>query len=193
MLCGFWVWENYLNWRENSFDKEILTSGAYYGIDPALIKAVIWKESRFNPNAIGSKGEIGLMQIMPATAKEWADAEKNKYFIFTDLFSPEQNIRCGTWYLRKSLLRYTNTDNPLPYALAEYNAGRGNVLKWMGGAAATNSLLFIQNITYPSTKNYVISVIERYQHYKTKWLPYVTKGSFFNTEKKAPQAFLPVT
>lgn len=171
LAIALWIWRFYVKWEEDRFDNEILKTAAYYKLDPALIKAVIWKESRFNPNAIGKKGEIGLMQIMPATAKDWSSAEKLNLFVFTDLFNPSKNIMCGSWYLKKLLLRYQGTDNPLPYALADYNAGRGNVLKWMQGASATNSQLFIENIGFSSTKNYVIAVIERYRYYRENWLP----------------------
>lgn len=159
----------YRKWREDSFDKEILVAATKHNMNPALIKAIIWKESGFNPNAIGKRGEIGLMQIMPPTAREWAQANSIKMFAFADLFQPSLNIDCGTWYLKKAVAKYTNVDNPLPYALAEYNAGRGNVLKWMKGSAATNSTEFINQIGFPSTKNYVLSVIERFQYYHQKW------------------------
>jgi soluble lytic murein transglycosylase len=133
VIIGSGVWQYYIEWREDSFDNEILSASAKYNVEPALIKAVIWRESKFNPNAIGKKGEIGLMQIMPTTARDWAEAQKLGMFAFSDLFNPEKNVVCGAWYLKKLLSRYQNTDNPIPYALADYNAGRGNVLKWMQG------------------------------------------------------------
>jgi len=58
------------------------------------------------------------------------------------------------------------TDNPCPYALADYNAGRGNVLKWNNGEAATNSAMFMTQIGFPSTSNYVASVTRRYEYYR---------------------------
>jgi soluble lytic murein transglycosylase len=64
------------------------------------------------------------------------------------------------------LKRYTHTDNPLPFALADYNAGRGHLLKWNGGAAATNSAVFIGQIGFPDTKAYVKSVMRRYAFYR---------------------------
>ncbi|MGB9602920.1 MAG: lytic transglycosylase domain-containing protein [Verrucomicrobiia bacterium] len=173
VIAIIWIWRFYLQWKEDSFDKEILAAAAYYNVDPALIKAIIWRESRFNPNAIGRKGEIGLMQIMPATAKDWAAAEKINSLVFTDLFNPQKNIMCGTWYVRKLLRRYQSADNPLPYALADYNAGRGNVLKWAKDAAATNSIAFIGQIGFPSTREYVIAIVERYRYYRENWMPRV--------------------
>jgi soluble lytic murein transglycosylase len=87
------------------------------------------------------------------------------------LFDPAKNTLAGAWYLRKALRHYAHTDNPFPYALAEYNAGRASVLKWAGGAAATNSVAFIEQIGYPSTRRYVKSVLQRYKHYKPVFPP----------------------
>ena len=152
--------------REHSQDKVIMAAALRYGMDAALIKAVVWRESRFNPRVTGRAGEIGLMQIRKTAAEEWAAAEKLTLFTQQQLFDPGKNAMAGTWYLRKLLARYTRTDNPLPYALADYNAGRSHVLKWNQGAAGTNSASFIEHIEFPSTKDYVRSVMKRYEHYR---------------------------
>jgi soluble lytic murein transglycosylase len=68
--------------------------------------------------------------------------------------------------LKKTKLRYKEADNPLPYALADYNAGRGNVLKWRAGSAMTNSAAFMDQIGFPGTKAYVQSVLKRYKYYQ---------------------------
>ena len=106
------------------------------------------------------------MQLQEDAAREWADAEHLAGFVHEQCFDPLTNALAGTWYLRKMLRRYTQTDNPLPYALADYNAGHANVLKWLTGAAATNSQAFIAQIGFPGTKRYVQTVLERYQHYR---------------------------
>ena len=156
-------------WRrahlESSQDQNILAAARQHGVDPALIKAVIWRESRFDPHARGLKGETGLMQIMDLTAREWGDAQRLKIFAPVLLRDPARNIDCGVWYLRKLLPRYAKTDDPVPYALADYNAGRGNVLKWMKDEAATNSAAFIEQIGFPSTQNYVREVMARREKY----------------------------
>jgi soluble lytic murein transglycosylase len=156
-------WRTY---RENSQDAVILAAAARYGVDAALVKAVVWKESWFNPNARGRSGEIGLMQIREDAAREWAKAESVRLFTHFQMLDPVKNTLAGTWYLRKLLRRYVNTDNPLPYALAEYNAGRGNVIKWTKGEAATNSALFVEQIGFPGTRAYVREVSARYRHYQ---------------------------
>jgi soluble lytic murein transglycosylase len=156
-------------WRrahlESSQDKNILAASRKYDVDPALIKAVVWRESRFDPHARGGKGEIGLMQIMENTGLEWAGAQRVPFFSKYRLLDAAQNIDCGSWYLHKLLRRYPQTDNPVPYALADYNAGRGNVLKWMKGTAATNSVAFIGQIGFPSTRDYVRAVMHRREKY----------------------------
>jgi soluble lytic murein transglycosylase len=160
---AFWKW-----WEgrlDRSQDAPIRAAARRYGVEPALIKAIVCRESRFNPNARGRAQEFGLMQIREEAAQEWADAESLPHFEHTDCLDPGTNTLAGTWYLRKLLRRYTKADNPIPYALADYNAGRGNVLKWNSGAAATNSEAFIDQIGFPMTRDYVRSVLRRYQKY----------------------------
>lgn len=167
LLGGMGAYWWYHAWREHSQDVPILAAARRYGVEPALVKAVVWRESRFYPGTRGGKGEIGLMQVLPkAAAKDWTDAERVPLLAAEILLDPGTNTLVGAWYLRKLLKRYGQTDNPLPYALADYNAGRGNVLKWEHGPAATNSTAFIEQIGFPGTKNYVRSVMRRYEHYR---------------------------
>lgn len=157
--------------RERSQDQVILAAAQRYGVDPALVKAVVWRESWFDPHAVGQAGEIGLMQITEPAAREWAEAERVTGFTHTRLFDPAQNTLCGTWYLRKLLRRYPAADDPLPYALADYNAGRSHVLKWARGTAATNSAAFIAQMGFPMTRDYVRAVMSRRERYRTEFPP----------------------
>ena len=160
-------------WRrahlESSQDKNILTAARKHGVDPALIKAVVWRESRFDPHARGTKGETGLMQIMENTGREWAGEQRVALFTPLMLREPGVNIDCGTWYLGKLLRRYSRADDPVPYALADYNAGRGNVLKWMSGTAATNSAVFLEQMGFPATRDYVRSIQQRRARYEKQF------------------------
>jgi soluble lytic murein transglycosylase len=158
----YW-WHN--NWLERSQDKAISLASHRYHVPFSLIKAVVWKESHFHPRITGRAGERGLMQIMPRTASEWAQAGKVNNFQGDFLFDSQTNLYAGTWYLQKLLQRYTRTDNPAAYALADYNAGRSNVLKWNKGAAATNSQVFIEQIGFPGTRRYVTSILDRVPRY----------------------------
>jgi soluble lytic murein transglycosylase len=161
--AGYWWWAAGL---ERSQDGPIRAASQRYGVEPALVKAVVWRESRFNPRVRGRAQEIGLMQLMEESAQEWADAERISGFAHEHCFDPRTNTLAGTWYLRKLLRRYAQTDNPIPYALADYNAGRGNVLKWNHGAAATNSALFVDQIGFPTTRDYVLKVMARSDKYR---------------------------
>jgi len=163
-LVGCWLWQRRV---ERSQDRPIAAAARRYQVEPALVKAVVWRESRFNPRARGQAEEIGLMQIREDAAREWADAEQVAGFEHTHCFDPGTNTLAGTWYLKKLLKRYIRTDNPAVYALADYNAGRGNVLKWCGGAASTNSTVFLEQIGFPGTREYVRSVLERYARYRS--------------------------
>ncbi len=162
-ILSQWLYRRH---REQRYDPLILAAADRYRIDPALVKAVIWRESRFKPNAQGSVGEIGLMQVRDAAAHEWASAERRSGFSARQLFDPDTNIYAGSWYLADLLKRYRATDDPVPYALADYNAGRTHVLRWMRGAAKTNSAVFLAQMDYPGTRRYIASVRERCEHYK---------------------------
>ena len=156
----------YYRWRDHRFDAVIVGAAQRYGVEPALVKAVVWRESWFNPSVRGRKNEFGLMQIRAEAAGEWARSEKITSFTPEQLFDPVTNTLAGTWYLGKLLKRYQKTDNPLPYALADYNAGRSHVLRWNKAAASTNNAVFIEQMDFPSTRKYVKTVMRRYEYYR---------------------------
>ncbi len=160
------VYDHWRSWPEDSQDDHILLAAQKYGVHPALVKAVVWQESRFNPKAKGSKKERGLMQIRQPTAQDWAKDEHVSFWTSDQLFDPGKNTLVGAWYLKKLLGRYSQTDNPAVYALADYNAGRTYVLKWNKGAAITNSAAFLAQMDFPGTREYVRSVLERYEKYR---------------------------
>ncbi len=170
LLCagviGYWWWGY---WREHRYDRFIVAASQKYKIDAALIKAICWRESRFHPNARGSAGELGLMQVRSTAAQEWASAEQVQQFHHAACLNPATNILVGTWYLQHVLRRYRQTDNPVAYALADYNAGRGNVLKWLGGSASTNSTAFVSQIGFPTTQDYVNAVMHRRDSYRKEF------------------------
>ena len=124
------------------YDNIILEAAGTFGVDRALIKAVIHAESGFDPNAVSSKGARGLMQIMP----------KNDVALeISNPFDPSQNIMGGTRYLKRMLTRY---NEELSLALAAYNAGPSAVDKY-------------NNIPpYEETRTYVQRVMSLYSRYK---------------------------
>jgi soluble lytic murein transglycosylase len=95
-----------------------------YGLEPELLAAVIYAESKFDADARSASGAIGLMQLLPETARGIALRTGGSNFRTEDLYDPELNVRYGSWYLRHLLQRY---DGDLRKALAAYNGGQGNV------------------------------------------------------------------
>ena len=146
--------------EHNRFNHIIQQAADLYQFPPAIIKAVIWRESRFNPDARGTSWEYGLMQIREAAAHEWALAAGVTGFRTEHLLNPKTNIRAGTWYLKKWSDRAPHADNPLPFALATYNAGPTKAREW---AKDTNSSaeLFIEQINYPATRGYVQDILKK--------------------------------
>jgi soluble lytic murein transglycosylase len=159
----------YRYWWEHRFDDEIMAVAQKHGLSPFLVKAVVWRESRFDPNARGRKGEIGLMQIMPATADEWAKAHPVGGISPAMLYNPTLNLDIGCWYLRRALDRWTgSTSDPVPFALAEYNAGRSNALRWAIGPKPFDPQQFVSNVTYRTTRTYIVTTKEQCRKYAAR-------------------------
>jgi peptidoglycan lytic transglycosylase len=113
-------------WYPLRYEQYVRVHARNYHLDPALLAAVIEEESKFNPNARSSSGAIGLMQLLPATAKGIAIHTGGNKFVVSDLYNPEINIRYGAWYLQHLEQRYGDERT----ALAAYNAGQENVDRW---------------------------------------------------------------
>jgi soluble lytic murein transglycosylase len=127
-----------------------------HNLDPALLAAVIYQESKFQPGAKSSSGAIGLMQLTPETARGIAIRTHGSAFHTRDLYNPEINIRYGAWYL-DNLFRKYGTER---LVLAAYNAGQGNVDKWQANG---------QQIQFSETKAYVSRVEDLKRIYRTAW------------------------
>ena len=118
-----------------------------YDLDPALLAAVVYRESKFDPDARSSSGAIGLMQLLPETAEGIALNTGGNEFVVEDLYDPEINVRYGSFYLRRLMRKYE--DDRL--ALAAYNAGQRNVDEWLAAD---------EGIKFPETREYVDEVLE---------------------------------
>jgi soluble lytic murein transglycosylase len=165
-------WAAYLYWldrqpRESIYDPQIASIARAAGVDPFLVRALIWRESRFDPLTHGAADEHGLMQVTPEVGQMWAKANKIEDYKDDDLYDPETNIRAGTWYLNRALKRWSQTDDPVTFALAEYNAGRSNALKWVDPLVPLNHTAFLDRITFPSTRKYVEVIMAKRDQYRT--------------------------
>lgn len=143
------------------YHNEINAAANLFGIDPLLVEAVMKRESNMNPNAVSSKGAIGLMQIMPATAKEISEQFFYPGYSEDKLPDPTINVMFGTYYLSKLLSYY---DYNLLLALMAYNAGIGNVDKWM--AQDPDISRKISKIPFKETKRHVRAIIITYNFYR---------------------------
>ncbi len=192
-ICfGLWKLEKkyYFFTDNHEYDLIIDKIARKHNIDPLLIKAVIWRESKFDVLSRGGKGEIGLMQIMPKSAtrasvvEDWERATGNKITSEGNLFYPETNIDIGTWYLSKAIKHWPDYKFKEHLALCEYNAGKGNVNKWIRADTSKQipplekdqSILkkvtsrdgnTYDRVIFPSTKLYVQAIMVKYHYYRS--------------------------
>jgi soluble lytic murein transglycosylase len=117
----------------------------HYRLDPALLAAVIYTESKFRAQARSSSGAVGLMQLLPATAEGIALHTGGTAFRVSDLTNPELNVRYGSWYLRHLIDKYGDERT----ALAAYNAGQQNVDTWRAKG---------EGVQFAETRHYVARV-----------------------------------
>ena len=149
--------------RFKAYDAIILKASERNGVDPALLKAVIWQESKFDASTIGTKGEIGLMQIMQKfAAADWAKAHSRKTPSIGALSDPELNIEIGSWYLGKALRRWKAYRDCETLALCEYNAGYQRAASWK----PKNPEDSVQDrINIRSTQVYVRNILKKRKEY----------------------------
>jgi soluble lytic murein transglycosylase len=139
--------------REQAHDKQL---------DPSLIAAVIYAESKFS-DSTSAAGALGLMQLLPSTADFIADRSGGTRFTTADLSTPDINIAYGSWYLRYLLDRY---DDDEVLALAAYNGGMGNVDRWVAEAQGRGERLDVADIPFPETRAYVERVLDARRDYR---------------------------
>jgi soluble lytic murein transglycosylase-like protein len=144
------------------FDRQILHYAEERRLDRHLVLAVIRAESAYNKRAHSWADAYGLMQIIPRTASQLAGELSLAYSDPTNLFDVDLNINMGTYYLRKLLQRF---DGQNEYALAAYNAGPHRVEKWLKMNTDDDIDVFVENIEFSQTRNYVRKVLRNYWIY----------------------------
>ena len=147
------------------YQEQIIQYARQENINPLLVISVMRKESTFDPDIDSIVGAVGLMQIVPPTA-DWVAKQIDlpEY----SLTNPQDNIRIGTWYLQHNHHRYE--DSSL-YAVASYNAGTGNVNAWLNRYNTSDRDLFVEQIPFPETKDYVEGVFGNYWNYLRLYNP----------------------
>jgi soluble lytic murein transglycosylase len=159
------------------YDDLIARQAGVYRLDDKLVWSVIYEETWFRAWRIGADGEIGLMQVTPLVAREWARETGLKQFEMRALEEPveflrdpERNIQVGCWYLETLREKYRGSPAMDAMALAAYNAGPSRVEEWAKDAdpAKLSEADFITRIGISSTKVYVTSILERYRATTTK-------------------------
>lgn len=132
------------------------------GLDPFLVAAIIRTESKFEPKVVSKRGARGLMQIMPDTGEWIAEQMKIKEFDSEELFDEETNIKLGTWYLANLKQKF----NDEVIVLAAYNAGRGNVRRWLSTGEWSGERKALDALPFPETKEYVKKVLNYQETYQ---------------------------
>lgn len=131
-------------------------------VDPLLIFAIIKAESNFNPEAVSKSDARGLMQLMKTTAEDVAKKGGITLEDEEDLYDPETNIKLGTMYFSSLMQKYKN----VTLALTAYNAGSGNVDKWVENGTIQKDGSDAENIPYKETNNYVRKILRDYEIYQ---------------------------
>ena len=172
-ISGSYFFRNY--W-EHRYDQMITRQARVYRLDERLVWSLIYEETWFRDNALGDDAEVGLMQVTPLVAREWAKETGLREFerqtsenVVPFLSDPERNIQVGCWYLEKVRESYRGEPAETAIMLAAFNAGPSRVEEWTRGTDVTklSEADFVSRIGIQSTKNYVSSILERYRSDKS--------------------------
>ncbi len=161
----------FYNYWVHRYDELIARQAGIYRLDEKLVWSVIYEETFFRAWKIGADEEVGLMQVTPIVAREWAKETGFKEFekqtaenVNEFLADPQRNIQIGCWYLEKKREKYRGAPAEKAMMLAAYNAGASRVEEWTKDIdiAKISEAEFIGRINIASTKSYVSSILNRY-------------------------------
>jgi len=146
----------------DGFSDLVTQHSARYGLDPLLRLALMRQESSFEPRAQSGAEAMGLTQIVPPTARAIAARLGHEDFALRDLFKPMVSVEFGTWYMAQQLREFDGRAIP---ALAAYNAGGGNVTRWLRRYGLDPDVL-VELIPFAETQTYLRIVYDNYRHYE---------------------------
>ncbi|MDQ3063816.1 MAG: transglycosylase SLT domain-containing protein [Acidobacteriota bacterium] len=167
-IVGFYFFNRYWIHR---YDDLIARQASVYRLDAQLVWSVIYEETYFRAWQIGADNEVGLMQVTPKVAREWAKETGFREFekqtaenVVEFLGEPERNIQIGCWYLEKMRGNYRGLPAERAMMLAAYNAGASRVEEWTKdtNASELSEQEFIEKINIATTKSYASSILKRY-------------------------------
>ena len=173
LAAGAYFFRNY--W-EHRHDELITRHARVYRLDERLVWSLIYEETWFREGALGDAAEIGLMQVTPLVARDWAKQTGFREFeretaenVIAFMSDPERNIQVGCWYLEKIREPYRGRPAETAMTLAAYNAGPSRVEEWTAGTDVSrlSEADFISRIGISSTRAYVTSILERYRSDKS--------------------------
>ena len=174
LLLAVYAFNSYWTHR---FDALIARQASIYRVDPDLVWSIIYEETYFSPWKVGKDGEIGLMQVTPTVGREWAAETGIREFQDqmqsdpkTFLKDPERNIQIGCWYLEKIYTQFQDTPEVETRMVAAYNAGPSRAVEWSRSdppGRTQSGAEFINRIDIPSTRAYVMSIMQRYRQLKS--------------------------
>jgi peptidoglycan lytic transglycosylase len=168
LALGLYFFDQYWIHR---YDSLIAREAGARHVDPDLVWSIAYEETYFRPWLNGKDGEIGLMQVRPAVAHDWAtDTDRRPTEdVVTLLRNPEHNVQIGCWYLEKFSDEYRDVTGREARMLAAYNAGPKHAAEWSrvpDGAPPLTEQEFIARIDFPTTRAYVTSILDRYRRLK---------------------------
>jgi soluble lytic murein transglycosylase len=146
------------------YREAIEKAAAEFKLDPSFVAAMVYEESKFNPEVVSPAGAIGLMQIIPSTGKEIAKKLGVKQFSPSRLFEPELNIRFGCYYMRQLMEMF---DGNLVLVAGAYNSGPGRINGWVKRFKTEDIDEFVEDMPYPETRRHVKKVIATYEIYRS--------------------------
>ena len=174
LAAGLYILDQYWIHR---YDALIAHEASVHQIDPDLVWSIVYEETYFSPWKKGRNGEIGLMQVTPVVAREWAAEsgvapieQRTSMDAETFLRDPERNLEIGCWYLEKADQDYRNSPGREARLLAAYNAGPSRAAEWSrvaNGAPPLTEQQFIARIDIASTRAYVTSILDRYHRVRS--------------------------